>query len=164
MSSTKCLPALDRRGLLMAAVWGGLPLAVRAASSLPARPTSIEMWKGPSCTCCGDWVRHMQAHGFELTRVHDQGNTEARERLHIPLALGSCHTALIDGYVVEGHVPAREVRRLLRERPKAVGLAVPGMRLGSPGMDGPEYGGRRDPYEVLLVLADGRTQVYQAYR
>jgi hypothetical protein len=76
---------------------------------------------------------------------------------------GSCHTALINGYVLEGHVPARDLLRLLKERPKALGLTVPGMTIGSPGMDGPEYKGRKDPYAVLLVQRDGSSTVYHAY-
>jgi len=76
---------------------------------------------------------------------------------------GSCHTALVNGYVVEGHVPARDLQRLLKERPKALGLAVPGMPVGSPGMDGPAYGGRKDAYAVLLLQRDGGSAVYHAY-
>ncbi len=131
------------------------------AAANPA--TRVEVWKAPTCGCCGDWIKHLQAQGFVVS-VHDTGNTAARARLGLPEALGSCHTALIEGYVIEGHVPAREIRRLLKERPSALGLAVPGMPVGSPGMDGPAYGGRRDPYDVLLVQADGRTRVYQGYR
>jgi hypothetical protein len=82
----------------------------------------------------------------------------------MPVALGSCHTAKVAGYAIEGHVPAREIRRLLNERPQAIGLTVPAMPLGSPGMDGPEYGGRKTPYDVLLVLRDGSHRVYQSYR
>lgn len=96
--------------------------------------------------------------------MHDEGNGAARERLGIPAKLGSCHTGRVGGYAIEGHVPAREVQRLLKEKPKAVGLAVPGMPVGSPGMDGPAYGDQRDPYDVLLVLADGSTRVFQSYR
>jgi hypothetical protein len=81
----------------------------------------------------------------------------------VPQKYGSCHTALVDGYAIEGHVPAREVQRLLRERPSAVGLVVPGMPIGSPGMDTPAYGGRRDAYAVLLLAADGSTTVYASY-
>lgn len=91
-------------------------------------------------------------------------NTDARQRLQMPIAHGSCHTALVDGYAIEGHVPAREIHRLLKERSAAIGLAVPAMPVGSPGMDGPAYGGRRDPYDVLLVGRDGSARVYQAYR
>jgi hypothetical protein len=81
----------------------------------------------------------------------------------MPQKYGSCHTAVVGGYVVEGHVPAREIRRLLRERPTALGIAVPGMPVGSPGMDGPEYNGQVDPYDVLLVQADGRATVFATY-
>jgi hypothetical protein len=104
----------------------------------------------------------MQAHGFAV-QVHDSGNQAARARLGLDRRYASCHTALVGGYVVEGHVPAREVQRLLRERPQALGLAVPGMPVGSPGMDGAVYGGRRDAYDVLLVLRDGGHRVFQAY-
>ena len=77
---------------------------------------------------------------------------------------GSCHTALIGGYAIEGHVPAKEIKRLLAEKPKAIGLAVPAMPIGSPGMDGPEYKGRKDPYDVLLIGLNGKSSVYQSYR
>jgi hypothetical protein len=81
----------------------------------------------------------------------------------MPLTFGSCHTALVQGYVLEGHVPAADIQRLLKERPKALGLAVPSMPLGSPGMDGPAYEGRRHPYQVLLVQKDGSAQVFNSY-
>jgi hypothetical protein len=149
-----------RRGLLAAAV-GALALP-RLLNAAPPPPV-VDVWKSPSCGCCKDWVTHMQAQGFRV-RVHDSGNTAARARLKIPMALGSCHTASVGRYAIEGHVPARDVQRLLREQPYAVGLAVPGMPVGSPGMDGPEYGGQRDPYEVLLVSRDGSTRVYSSYR
>ena len=126
-----------------------------------SRP-KVEVWKDPSCGCCGDWVLHLQANGFQV-HMHDTGNDVARKHLGIPEKLGSCHTALVDGYAVEGHVPAREIKRLLKERPQAIGLAVPGMPVGSPGMDGPIYGGRKDAYSVLLVQRNGNTSVYQSY-
>lgn len=149
---------LNRRAALLSIAAGALPLAAMAAPK-----TRVEVWKSPSCGCCQDWLAHLEANGFAVT-VHDSGNTDARERLGMPLKYGSCHTAQVGGYALEGHVPAREVRRLLAERPKAVGLAVPAMPVGSPGMDGPEYGGRRDPYDVLLVARDGSARVYQSYR
>ena len=126
----------------------------------------VEVWKDPDCGCCKDWVAHLQANGFAV-RVHDSGNTAARKRLGIPDKLGSCHTAEVSAnskrYALEGHVPASDVRRLLKEKPEAVGLTVPGMPVGAPGMDGPIYGQRRDPYEVLLVLKSGDTRVYSAH-
>jgi len=150
---------LTRRRLLAGLALA--PLAARAAA--PATATSVEVWKTPACGCCTDWITHLRDHGFRV-EVREVPDTSAvRERLGIPMEYGSCHTARVDGYALEGHVPAREIQRLLAERPAAVGLAVPGMPLGSPGMDGPEYEGRKHPYEVLLVRRWGLTRVYQAY-
>jgi hypothetical protein len=141
----------------VAAAWAAPALAAESAAPL------VEVWKDPSCGCCKDWIKHLEANGFAV-RVFETGNTAMRGRLGIPAQLGSCHTARVGGYAVEGHVPAREIRRLLKERPSAVGLAVPAMPVGSPGMDGPEYRGRRDPYDVLLVMQGGRSTVFQSYR
>jgi len=147
---------VKRRHLIVAVAT--LPLLARARG----RPL-VEVWKSPTCGCCKDWIAHLEANGF-ASKVHDTGNTGMRGRLGIPVALGSCHTALVGGYAIEGHVPAADVRRLLAERPQAIGLAVPGMPVGSPGMDGAVYGGRRDPYDVLLVAKGGRSTVFQSYR
>jgi hypothetical protein len=141
----------------LAAAAAAVPTVVAAAS------VAVEVWKAPTCGCCKDWIVHLEANGFKV-QVHDSGNTAARARLGIPMRLGSCHTAQVEGYAIEGHVPAREIRRLLAERPGAVGLAVPGMPIGSPGMDGPAYGARKDPYDVLLVRKDGSITSYQSYR
>ncbi|MFV0680704.1 MAG: DUF411 domain-containing protein [Ottowia sp.] len=124
--------------------------------------TPLTVWKDPQCGCCGDWIDHMKTHGFAIT-VHDTGNAAARTRLGLDRRYASCHTALVGGYVLEGHVPAGDVRRLLKEKPVALGLAVPGMPVGSPGMDGPVYKGQRDPYDVLLVGRDGRSRVFTSY-
>lgn len=140
----------------LAALVAALPVGATAA------PVPVEVWKAPTCGCCKDWIRHLESNGFQV-KVHDSGNTAARLRLGIPMRLGSCHTALVEGYAVEGHVPAREIRRLLSERPHAIGLTVPGMPIGSPGMDGPEYGARKDAYDVLLVRKDGSTTAYHRY-
>ena len=122
----------------------------------------VEVWKDPQCGCCRDWVAHMTANGFSV-HVNNTGNAAARARLGVPEKLGSCHTAQVGGYAIGGHVPARDILQLLKERPAAIGLAVPGMPVGSPGMDAPLFGGRKDPFDVLLVQQDGLTQVYQAY-
>jgi hypothetical protein len=143
-------------GLLLGAIAPSLRLA--AAGRTPA-----EVWTGPSCSCCHDWIAHLEANGFDVT-AHDGGNSEARARLKIPIDYGSCHTGEVLGYALEGHVPAREIRRLLAERPDAIGLSVPAMPRGSPGMDGPAYGGARDPYDVFLIRSDGGAVVYQSYR
>ena len=136
---------------------GGV-VRLRAAGGTP-----IEVWTGPSCSCCRDWIKHLEASGFVITQ-HDGGNNDARKRLGMPIDFGSCHTGAVSGFAIEGHVPAREIRRLLVERPDAIGLSVPAMPRGSPGMDGPAYGGARDPYDVLLIRRDGSAAVYQSYR
>ncbi len=149
------------RRLALAALAASLVMPARAAAPRASGPL-VEVWKSPTCGCCKDWITHMEAHGFTV-KVHDTGNTAARKRLKVAERFGSCHTAWVGGYAIEGHVPAREVQRLLREKPAALGLAVPGMPLGSPGMDGPEYGGQKDAYDVLLLRADGGAAVFASY-
>jgi hypothetical protein len=119
--------------------------------------------KTPACGCCGAWVDHMRAEGFAAeVRDVDQGTlTTIKRRLGIGPAHASCHTATVGGYVIEGHVPAEDVRRLLAEQPDAVGLAVPGMPIGSPGM---EMGDEREPYDTLLVRRDGSAEVFARHR
>ena len=126
-----------------------------------AEGPAITVHKTPWCGCCTDWADHLRADGFDVTiREHeDLGNV--RDRLGVPIALGSCHTAEVQGYAIEGHVPAADVRRLLEERPAGVrGLSVPGMPIDSPGM---EMGDRRDPYDVIAFGEDGET-VFTEYR
>ena len=112
--------------LLRRRLTAALPLAVIVRSVWAADRPTVEVWKDASCGCCKDWVAHLKANGFEV-KTHDTGNGTARERLGVPNHYGSCHTAEVGGYAIEGHVPAREIDRLLKERPSAVGLAVPGM-------------------------------------
>ena len=154
---------ISRRTTLLAAaaaaaLAAGASTLAQAASPKPL----VEVWKDPNCGCCHLWVEHLQAEGFEV-KVNDVGNTAARKRLGMPEALGSCHTARVGGYVIEGHVPAADIRRLLKDKPQGLGLSVPGMPIGSPGMDGPEYKGRKDPYAVLLVQRDGSTRTFTRY-
>ncbi len=119
----------------------------------------ITVYKSPTCGCCGAWVEHLKKNGFDA-RVHDVPDvTPYREKYGVPQALGSCHTAVAGGYTIEGHVPAADIKRLLRERPKARGIAVPGMPIGSPGMPGP----RKDPYETLLFDAGGKHVVFERH-
>jgi hypothetical protein len=142
---------LSRRSLLgsLAIVGGALSGGRSAFAAGPA----LEVYKSPWCGCCGAWVEHMQQAGFavEINELDDLA--PLKTMLGVAPELHSCHTALVDGYVVEGHVPAREVIRLLAERPMATGLAVPGMPIGSPGM---EQGDLREPYEVLLFQGEER--------
>ena len=155
---------MQRRTLLTGAATLAAAAAWPAFAQAPSQTVLpvMQVWKDPNCGCCNDWVDYLRRDGFRI-QTFDTGNTAVRRRLGLPMKYASCHTALIGGYVVEGHVNAREIRRLLTEKPEALGLAVPGMPVGSPGMDGPEYGERRDPYDVMLVLRDGSARVYQSY-
>lgn len=150
---------ISRRRWLAALAAGAM--AQTAWATTTSKPI-VEVWKDPNCGCCKDWVLHLEQNGFKV-RVFDSGNTQARKRLGVPENLGSCHTAQVGAYAIEGHVPAQDIARLLREKPKAVGLAVPGMPVGSPGMDGAVYQGRKDPYDVLLIAKSGATTVFQSY-
>ncbi len=138
---------------------GGVLVAAAPAFAAAALPV-VEVFKSPHCGCCGAWVDHMTAAGFAVKVTEVDDTTAARQRLGLADTYGSCHTATVGGYVVEGHVPAAEVKRLLASRPAALGLAVPGMPPSSPGMDVP---GRTDPYQVLLVDRQGRASVFARY-
>ena len=136
------------------------PLAALARSGVE----QITVWKTPDCGCCKEWVAHLRANGFEVITHDVQDTAPVRQRLGLPAKFGSCHTAQTGAYVLEGHVPAQEVKRMLREKPKALGLAVPGMPMGSPGMEmSGSMAGARDAFDVLLVSADGSSRVYQSY-
>ena len=163
-TTSSSAPLLSRRRLLRATA--ALPLAGLAglalAQNTPAALPVLQVWKDPNCGCCKDWIAHMEQSGFRAN-VADEGNNAARARLGVAQKFASCHTALVQGYVIEGHVPVADIQRLLKEKPKALGLAVPGMPIGSPGMDGPAYGGRHDAYQVLLIQKDGSAQVFTSY-
>jgi hypothetical protein len=149
---------MKRRTLLSLAAAGAAvaSLPARAKPSLP----QVEVFKNPDCGCCAGWVEHLQAAGFPV-KVHDTPDTgPVRKRYGIPDALGSCHTGVVAGYALEGHVPADEVKRLLAQKPAAAGLSVPGMPAGSPGM---EMGSRKEPFQVLLIDKAGRSRVFATY-
>lgn len=158
------MPLNPARRRWVGALGAAAALAATGVALVPAwaaRKPVVEVWKSATCGCCHEWVAHLEKHGFQV-KTHDvDAPGDYREKFGLPQKYGSCHTAKVEGYVLEGHVPAREIQRLLRERPQALGLAVPGMPVGSPGM---EVGSRKDPYDVLLVARDGRASVYQNYR
>jgi hypothetical protein len=124
---------------------GMLPLAVAAAAS-----TRITVHKTPWCGCCTGWSAHLRAAGYDVTEIKHDDLAPVKTRLGVPASLESCHTAEVDGYAIEGHVPVADITRLLADRPTGLGLAVPGMPMGSPGM---EMGDDRDAYDVLLFDA-----------
>ena len=138
-----------------------LVLVIIGTSPASATDTasSIEVWKSATCSCCGAWVKHLEANGFSVkVNAADAGAlAELKREAGIGDKLSSCHTAKFDGYVIEGHVPGTDIRRLIAERPEAVGLTVPGMPAGSPGM---VQGADFEPYDVLLIKKDGTTEVF----
>lgn len=136
----------------------GLCLGMAAAAS----SQTIEVWKSATCGCCTAWIAHVEQNGFTAKTQDVALGQLARIKSGVGLSpdLHSCHTAKVGGYVVEGHVPASDIRRLLTEKPDAIGLTVPGMPIGSPGM---EAGDEKEPYEVLLVRRDGGTEVFSRH-
>lgn len=147
---------MQRRTLMQAALLAVLPIpALARAAATPL----VEVYKSAGCGCCEGWIEHLKANGFAV-KAQDVGDTGVyRKKFGIPDDFGSCHTGLVQGYAVEGHVPAADIKRMLAEKPGAKGLAVPSMPLGSPGMEG----NRKNPYDVFLVKADGSTSVYRHY-
>ena len=151
-----------RRTILLA---GAGLIAAAAASIAPAWATSapnkkIIVYKTPTCGCCSAWVEHLTAAGFEAQIVNRPDLTPIRADFGAPEDLRSCHFAIVGRYIVEGHVPAASIRKLLSEAPDAAGIFVPGMPLGSPGMEGP-YGSQ--PYEVILLRKNGKREVFDRY-
>lgn len=152
-------PSGKRRALL------GLlgPFALVAMSkpfaALAQAAPVVTVYKSASCGCCSDWVKHLRQNGFSVNAQDVPDPAVYRKKHGIPDNLGSCHTGVVGGYALEGHVPAPEIKRLLAERPRARGLAVPNMPMGSPGMEGH----RTDPYDVILVGHSGPHRVYRSY-
>lgn len=146
---------MKRRLLLQALLVSAAGVHLAAYAALPV----IEVYKSAGCGCCGEWVKHLRGNGFTVNSHDVPSPSDYREKFGMPQALGSCHIAMVQGYAIEGHVPAADIKRLLSEKPKARGLAVPSMPLGSPGMEGK----RSDPYDVFLVRADGSYSTYRHY-
>jgi hypothetical protein len=148
---------MDRRRFLVTA----LAAPLLAGPARAAAPT-LEVFKSPTCGCCSAWIEHVAAAGFAVTArdVEQDVLWRLKARAGLPRDFASCHTGFVEGYLVEGHVPAPDLQALLAERPEALGLAVPGMPVGSPGM---EMGGRRDPFDTLLIGRDGRASVFRSH-
>lgn len=143
---------MNRKLLLLIAT----PLAI-ASFAAPAAAAVINVVKTAACGCCGKWVEHMKKAGHDVRVTNVTDVTPTARRLGVPDDLRSCHTSSVGGYAIEGHVPAADIARLLREKPKAAGLAVPGMVAGSPGM---EMGAMKQPYQVILFTRDGKRRVF----
>lgn len=143
---------LTRRAALAA-----VPLLIATYAGAQAPRPVIEVVKSPSCGCCNGWVAHLRQAGFQVRVTDIEDVTPTARRLGVPDDLRSCHTASVGGYAIEGHVPAPDIIRLLRQRPAAAGIAVPGMPMGAPGM---EHGDHRQPYATMLIATNGKAIVF----
>jgi hypothetical protein len=158
--------AIDRtlgRGTAVKTVLG-LVLAITVGilgAAVPAMAADIVVYRQANCDCCGKWAEYMQAAGHSVTIVEGQDMSEIKRQYGVPGKLASCHTAIADGYVIEGHVPAEDVERLLKDRPTVKGLAVPGMPLGSPGME--QADGSKEPFDVI-AFGDGGESVFASHK
>ena len=158
MNRTLRSPLFRKLGRCLSALACGAALGL-AAPAL-ASPDEVVMYKDPNCGCCGKWAEHMRSAGFPVKEVASPRMDLVKQEAGVPEALGSCHTAKVGGYVVEGHVPAADVRRMLAEKPAIRGPSAPGMPLGSPGMEGP-YPAER--YDVVSFDAQGRSAVFSKH-
>lgn len=140
-------------------VAGLIPQISCSDAAKQAELESITVYKSPTCGCCAKWVTHLQENGFEVETIDLQDMNPVKTEAGISRQLASCHTAKTGGYVIEGHVPASDIKRLLKERPNVAGLTVPGMPMGSPGMEG----NRKDNYDVLMFTKTGETAVFSSH-
>jgi hypothetical protein len=140
----------------LALTTGAAPVSFVAAA---AKKPAITVYKDPSCGCCKSWIEHLIKHGYRVDAKDTPQMTEIKRSLGVPEGLTACHTAVVNGYLIEGHVPAADIARLLKEKSKVAGLAVPGMPMGSPGMEGP----RAQHYQVLSFDKAGKTKVFASY-
>lgn len=136
--------------------YGAIAFAALTLGSA-AHAASMTVFKSPSCGCCAKWVEHVEKHGHTVKVVPTEDMAAVKARLKVPDALVSCHTTVVNGYVIEGHVPAADIKRLLAQKPRARGLAVAGMPMGSPGM---EHGDHRQPYATMLIGINGKATVF----
>jgi len=148
---------MTKRRLMAAAGVALAGLLLSAPSAPQATATKITVYKDPNCGCCKNWIEHLRKHGFDVAVRDTPDMNEPKATGGVPAKLQSCHTAFVNGYVVEGHVPAADIQKMLTDKPKIAGLAVPGMPTGSPGM---EVGNRVDKYDVIAFNRDGTTRIF----
>lgn len=148
---------MTRRQLLTAMTM----LAATGARPSAQKGPAVQVYKDPTCGCCSQWVEHLRKAGFSTAVTDAEDMTAIKTKLGVPQKARSCHTASVDGYVIEGHVPVADVQRLLKERPKIVGIGVPGMPIGSPGMEVASV--KPQPYDVLAFDKAGQTTVFASY-
>ncbi|MDO9241262.1 MAG: DUF411 domain-containing protein [Methylicorpusculum sp.] len=137
-----------------------MPLSIIFQSAIAETTKEILVYRSPTCSCCGKWLEHLKQNNFDVKDIVTEDMDEVKAKLGVPKQLASCHTAVIDGYVVEGHLPAADIEKMLKDKPKIAGISVPGMPMGTPGM---EMGGRKDPYQVISFDKDNNQQIYNSY-
>lgn len=137
-----------------------LVVNVGVSAETPGKPIDIVVHRSPTCSCCGKWLEHLKENGFNVEDVVTDDVQSIKDKYGITRELASCHTAIIDGYVIEGHVPAKDIKKILADKPKVVGIAVPGMVNGSPGM---EMGDQKAPYKVLSFDREKQVKVFSSY-
>jgi hypothetical protein len=141
-------------------LWIFAAAIVGSAGYAADEPVAVTVYRSPTCGCCGKWIEHLKQNNFNVKDIVSDEMDAIKARYGVPKEMASCHTAIVDGYVVEGHVPASDIMKLLKTKPKVTGLAVPGMVTGSPGM---EMGGRVDPYDVMSFDKENRFQIFNRY-
>lgn len=146
--------------LVLALFAAGVSMSGTAAAQRPGAPT-VHVYKTPTCGCCGKWVAHLEANGFTTTVTEMDDLADVKAKHNVPQEAQSCHTGVVDGYVIEGHVPAADVHRLLKERPAVLGIAVPGMPIGSPGMEVP--GQKAQPFRTMSFDKQGELKVFASH-
>lgn len=139
---------------------GGLLSLNVSAYAEAESPIEIEVYRSPSCGCCSKWLTHLKENQFVIKDHVTEDVQQIKDKYGVPQNMSSCHTALVNGYVVEGHVPAADIKKLLKIKPAVIGISVPGMPMGTPGM---EMGGRKDPYKVVSFDKDKKYQVFNSY-
>ena len=148
---------LNRRDFIRSALGASVLAVIAPRAARAAAPIAMTVYKSPTCGCCKEWIKHVEKNGFTVKVIDMDDPTPMKRTAGVPLSMGSCHTALVGVYVVEGHVPADLIRKILVEKPAIRGLAVPGMPLGAPGM---EDGGPPRPYQVMAFMKDGSSRLY----
>lgn len=137
------------------------PAIQHQADTATSEPMKIKVYKSPSCGCCSEWETHLEQHQFIVTSINHRQMSLIKKQLGVPQNLQSCHTAIINGYLVEGHVPAADIKQMVTEKPDILGISVPHMPVGTPGM---EMGDRKDPFKVFAFDKDGHARVIKEYR
>lgn len=151
---------IQRLAIGVVAIAMSILLGTEPSMAVPSKSPEINVYRHPSCSCCGGWIDHLATQGFQPTSIATSNMETLKQQYGVPEGLASCHTAVIDKYVIEGHVPAEDIKRLLVERPNVTGIAVPGMPIGTPGM---ENGDRKDSFTVFSFDKQGKTAAFNRY-